>query len=545
MADELEKGVLLNGRYRIVRALGRGGMGTVYLAEHVRLDMPIAVKEVRGHHASELEHQLALEQCDQEARFLVRLNHPNLPKVMDAFSEEDRFYLVMEYIEGVTLEAKIKEAEGAGIPIAQVVEWGLQIADVLAYLHSQQPPIIFRDLKPANIMVQPDENIRLIDFGIARRFNPEAQKDTALLGSVGYSPPEQFGRHQTDTRSDIYAFGATLHHLATGRDPANQPFKFPPAAHLNPSIPQPLSQLLDHCLAMDIEARPATIHEVALAMLSVRDALGERSRQEANSNIPAAPMEPLPPVIHHPKITSVKLAEAEANRRRTSGREISKKPGAAPPPPRRSWVWPVVLFVLVAGGTGAVIFRQARKHVGFTAAPVLPVVNLPPPTNSAPPLEAIPAVPIPKPEDRSAEIHAEPQGIMQDEAGGTLRLHAIGRVKGQANTSGVVAAFFYDGDDKPLLAVDPHSVYANTNGQLSVAHSLQVTSDDQPLDLNLDVPLSQFPRGGDGNAVKFRCIVFLEGVRAGESEMTVLPFTLPANVPPPVRPNATGIRPIH
>lgn len=220
---------MLNDRYRIVRVLGRGGMGTVYLAEHIRLETVVAVKEVSGPRSNEDEYRLALQQCEQEAKFLVRLHHPNLPRVMDAFIENDRFYLVMEYIEGVTLENRMRDGGDGPLDVHEVVEWGLQIADVLAYLHSQEPPIIFRDLKPANIMVQPDGSVRLIDFGIARRFHPGASKDTALLGSVGYSPPEQFGRSQTDTRSDLYAFGATLHHLLTGRDPAAEPFKFPPS----------------------------------------------------------------------------------------------------------------------------------------------------------------------------------------------------------------------------------------------------------------------------------------------------------------------------
>ena len=233
----LQNGTLLNERYKIQQALGQGGMGTVYKAEHIRLHSIVAVKEIYGLGGDEAQNRLELDRCEHEARFLVRLNHPNLPKVTDAFIENDCFYLVMEYIEGVTLESRLNAAQGKPLDVLQSVEWGLQIADVLAYLHSQEPPIIFRDLKPSNVMLLPDNSIKLIDFGIARLFQPGASKDTSLLGSVGYSPPEQFGKGQTDPRSDVYAFGATLHHLLTGRDPSLQPFKFPPARTFNPLVP--------------------------------------------------------------------------------------------------------------------------------------------------------------------------------------------------------------------------------------------------------------------------------------------------------------------
>jgi serine/threonine protein kinase len=370
MASELlQEDALLNDRYRIVRVLGRGGMGTVYLAEHTQLDTVVAVKEVSGPRNHEDEYRLALQQCQQEAKFLVRLNHPNLPRVTDAFIENDRFYLIMEYIEGVTLETRLREAGGEPLPMGEVIEWGLQIADVLAYLHSQEPPIIFRDLKPANIMVQPDGNVRLIDFGIARRFrsDPNKDKDTALLGSVGYSPPEQFGRSQTDTRSDIYAFGATLHHLMTGRDPAAEPFKFPPARSLNPALPELLSRLLDDCLAMDANLRPAGIHEVALRLLAIRDELA------AHPPMPSAltPVSPgaaanalsTAPVTQSgsgPRIISAKLAEAEAQRRRES-REVRVPSGSVGNGgARRSPVLALVALVILLGaGTAGVLYTRS------------------------------------------------------------------------------------------------------------------------------------------------------------------------------------------
>ncbi len=155
-------------------------------------------------------------------------------------------------------------------------DWAIEIADVLGYLHSQDPPIIFRDLKPSNVMLQPDGHIKLIDFGIARRFQPGASQDTALLGSVGYSPPEQFGRHQTDTRSDIYALGATMHHLLTTHDPSAKPFKFSPVDQINLGVPISLSRLIAQCVSIEPELRPPNIEQVSAELRSIRNDLPSR-----------------------------------------------------------------------------------------------------------------------------------------------------------------------------------------------------------------------------------------------------------------------------
>ncbi len=275
----MQPGTLLNQRYEILAVVGQGGMGTVYKAEHVRLHSIVAVKEIRGTGAEGAEKRQELEACEHEAQFLVRLNHTHLPKVTDAFIENDNFYLIMEFIEGVTLDSRLASAGGAPVDVLQGVEWGLQIADVLAYLHSQEPPIIFRDLKPSNVMVQPDGAIKLIDFGIARHFQEGASKDTSLLGSVGYSPPEQFGKGQTDQRSDVYAFGATLHHLITGRDPALTPFKFAPANKLNLQVPDSLANLLEMCLSIEPKDRPQSINVAAVQLLRAREELVQRRAQ--------------------------------------------------------------------------------------------------------------------------------------------------------------------------------------------------------------------------------------------------------------------------
>lgn len=538
---------MLNDRYRIVRVLGRGGMGTVYLAEHIRLETVVAVKEVSGPRSNEDEYRLALQQCEQEAKFLVRLHHPNLPRVMDAFIENDRFYLVMEYIEGVTLENRMRDGGDGPLDVHEVVEWGLQIADVLAYLHSQEPPIIFRDLKPANIMVQPDGSVRLIDFGIARRFHPGASKDTALLGSVGYSPPEQFGRSQTDTRSDLYAFGATLHHLLTGRDPAAEPFKFPPARSLNPGIPEMLSYLLDDCLAMDVAQRPAGVHEVALRLLAIRDSLAANPSASPSALTPLVPADltsapsttPVTGTAAGPRIISAKLAEAEAQRRRES-REVRAPSGAASPGGevrRGSRLVPTLLLLLIifGGATAAIMMAKSGKTGNKQEPPRAsnPAPDMPssakmpdPPAVSAPPTGAD-AAPVPPPAvNRVAEIgQALVQGITRDEQGNPyITLQVVGKIHGQTARAGMVSVFFYGPDGQPIPAADPKSVYANQNGQLSVAYSLDIQSEEFPYNIALYVPLAQFPKATLASGLQYRCVTFIDQKRVAETEMLPVPY---------------------
>src|SRR6266702_1563126 len=211
---------MLNRRYRIVSQVGKGGFGAVYKAEDIQFDNRlVAIKEMSQ---SALSPQEVLEATDafrREARFLAGLTHPNLPRIYEQFSDMGRWYLVMDYIEGETLEAYLDKMGGklplvgTGTSHVGVFNIGIQLCSVLNYLHTRQPPIIFRDLKPANIMLTADGHIFLIDFGIARHFKPGQVKDTTALGSSGYAAPEQYGKAQTTPRADIYGLGATLHQL--------------------------------------------------------------------------------------------------------------------------------------------------------------------------------------------------------------------------------------------------------------------------------------------------------------------------------------------
>ncbi len=249
----LEQNTMLQDRYRIVQVLGGGGMGQVYLAHDTRLaDKPCAVKElVPDPHATPEEEKQATAQFHQEAAVLAHLTHPNLPDVSDYFDERGRFYLVMDYVEGETTEQRLRRSPG-GLPSEKVVEWAIQLCDVLEYLHDQTPPVIFRDMKPANVMLTPEESVKLIDFGVARLFDPTKRTDTLKMGTAGYAPPEQYaGQGQTTPRSDVYALGVTLHELLTGDDPTAHPFVFTPPRKLNPAVSPSLSNVVMRAVNMD------------------------------------------------------------------------------------------------------------------------------------------------------------------------------------------------------------------------------------------------------------------------------------------------------
>ncbi|HEY0755645.1 MAG TPA: protein kinase [Ktedonobacteraceae bacterium] len=256
-------GVLLKQRYRIMVALGQGGMGSVYQAEDLQLGhRQIALKEMSQSGLTTLEQRMAAHAFHQEAVMLARLNHPNLPSIFDHFEENGRWYLVMSFIDGETLDEHLGHAYGGRLPVSEVVQIGIALCTVLSYLHNQHPAIIFRDLKPANIMRTPDENLYLIDFGIARHFKPGQAKDTAYYGSMGYAPPEQYGKAQTTPRSDIYSLGVILHQMLSGHDPTTTPFRLPALSALLTNVPASLTMLISQMLDLNDEKRPASIIQV-------------------------------------------------------------------------------------------------------------------------------------------------------------------------------------------------------------------------------------------------------------------------------------------
>jgi serine/threonine-protein kinase len=260
---------VLQERYVIAEKLGQGGMGAVYRASDRRLStINWAIKEMsQSAITGPLERQHAREAFRHEAEMLAALNHPNLPRVTDHFEQDGKAYLVMEYVPGETLHSFLVR-EGLPQPQQRVFEWFRQLAEVLDYLHNQNPPIIFRDLKPANIMLTPHGPVKLIDFGIARLFKPGQAKDTQAFGTAGYSAPEQYGRGQTDARSDIYSLGVLLHQLLTGYDPTLTPFRLPPASQVGPNVSRPLSDAIAAATDSDPARRFMSMHAFRDAVLN-------------------------------------------------------------------------------------------------------------------------------------------------------------------------------------------------------------------------------------------------------------------------------------
>ncbi len=258
---------LLKERYRILAQVGRGGFGAVYKAADTLFgSRPVAIKEMGQSGLSAQEMAEAIEAFKREAHLLAGLQHPNIPGISDYFGEAGRWYLVMDFIDGETLEEYLQKSRGGYLPVEKVLEIGVQLCTVLGYLHTRQPPIIFRDLKPANILLTSSGRIYLIDFGIARHFKPGQSRDTVAFGSPGYAPPEQYGKAQTTPRADIYALGATLHHLLTGADPSQTPFRFAPLQLRSQTTPVGLDILIASMLEIDEKRRPASTHAIKLEL---------------------------------------------------------------------------------------------------------------------------------------------------------------------------------------------------------------------------------------------------------------------------------------
>ena len=281
---------MLGQRYIIVRLAGRGGMSAIYQAVDLQRERQrVAIKEMSLENLDAIERQDALARFQQEAHLLETLDHPNLTRIYDAFSENGRSFLVMDYIEGKTLLQLLQES-GKPLPVEQVMHYAEQLCDVLIYLHQHNPPIIFRDLKPTNVMATRDGHVYLIDFGIARFFKEGQSQDTTVLGSPGYAPPEQHGSGQTNPRSDLYALGATLHCCLSNRDPyhAADRFAFAPIRQFNPLVPEELDQLILRLVALDEKQRPASALEVKQALAQIRQQLWHKS-----NSAPAAQAQPL------------------------------------------------------------------------------------------------------------------------------------------------------------------------------------------------------------------------------------------------------------
>lgn len=284
---------LHGGRYSILQTVGQGGMGAVYLAlDAQQSDKLVAIKEMsQGRLKDANELQKAQQLFQQEADILRKLSHPHLPKVYDSFQDRDRSYLVMDYIKGKTLAQLLKQARGAALPVATVLDYGLQLCDVLHYLHTYYPPVIFRDLKPSNILVQDNGQLFLIDFGIARfwQHNP----DPEVLITPGYASPEQYGG-KSIPRSDIFGLGATLHHCLTGYNPQSKTqahqWDFLPVDFFNSQAPAELCALVAQMVKMEAKDRPVNVAEVQGRLNNIRAKfVGSFRLASDNTYDPSAP----------------------------------------------------------------------------------------------------------------------------------------------------------------------------------------------------------------------------------------------------------------
>lgn len=259
----LEIGAIVDGKYKILDKIGQGGMSVVYLARNERTNKSWAIKEVRKDGVKDFE--VVKQGLVAETEILKKLDHPHLPQIIDIIDSEDSFIIIMDYIEGNSLK-DLLDHNGAQSQ-ENVVEWGKQLCDVLGYLHSRTPAIIYRDMKPANVMLKPDGNVTLIDFGTAREFKTSSVEDTTCLGTQGYAAPEQYGGHgQTDARTDIYCLGATLYHLVTGHNPSKYPYEMYPIRQWNPQLSSGLEQIILRCTQRNPNDRYQSCAELMYAL---------------------------------------------------------------------------------------------------------------------------------------------------------------------------------------------------------------------------------------------------------------------------------------
>ena len=339
--------VLLKQRYRIIGPVGSGGMGAVYKAEDTQLgNRLVALKEMRKTGMTAQEVQQAVETFRQEATLLARLQHPNLPSIFDHFEEQGRWYLVMSFIEGETLQDYLSRQPQGKLPVGEALHIGMQLCTVLSYLHLQQPaPIIFRDLKPANIMRTSDGHIYLIDFGIARHFKPEQTRDTAYYASMGYAPPEQYGQAQTTPRSDLYSLGVVLHQMLSGHNPSTTPFQMPSLLTQFPPLPPKLAQCISQMLELDEQRRPANV-------LAVRQILAD------HATVSAQVLPPPPRLIP----TTVPAGSSPVYAPGYQPPVVAGSPPTSAPVwssrgPRKTVVW-LLLLVCIVAGSGSILYAS-------------------------------------------------------------------------------------------------------------------------------------------------------------------------------------------
>ena len=282
-------GQVIDDKYEILKLIGQGGMSRVYLAMDKRLNKQWAIKEIEKR-AKDKNNEIVIQSAIAEANLIKQLDHPAIVRIVDIIDNGDVIYIIEDYIEGETLSS-VLEAQGAQ-PQELVIEWAMQICEALEYLHTRKPPIIYRDMKPANVMIKPDGNIKVIDFGIAREYKDQSLADTVSLGTKGYAAPEQFGgKGQTDARTDVYCLGVTLYHLLTGQNPCEPPYEIYPIRHWNPQLSAGLEAIIQKCTQLNPDDRYQSCAELLYALHHYEEygaAYRARQKRKLNSFIMTA-----------------------------------------------------------------------------------------------------------------------------------------------------------------------------------------------------------------------------------------------------------------
>ena len=359
-------GTIVGGRYRVVRHIGGGGMKQVYLAEDTRLaNRPCALAEMIDSVADPAERQVAAASFQREADMLAGLEHENIVRIYDRLSEGSRHYLVMEYVEGETLEQKLESAADKKLDERSVTEAALQVLGALEYLHGQNPPVVYRDLKPANVMVRANGRIKLIDFGIARLFIPK--KTATMVGTQGYAPPEQY-EGKAEPRSDLYALGITMFHLLTGWDPAlHPPFMFPQIKSLRPDLNPELAALIGEAMALEASRRIASAAEFRRRLENLASA-PEHPSLRMRSAVVQPPMGPDAPTVKGLAAfvcpSCAKPVPADARFCPYCSADLSAAPQAPKPPHRRRrsvWLAGSLAVLLAVGFAVTYYYVQTQR----------------------------------------------------------------------------------------------------------------------------------------------------------------------------------------
>lgn len=263
-SEMAQRGSIIDNKYEILKEIGRGGMSIVYLAMDKRLNKQWAIKEIRKDARDEYS-KVNVQALIKEANLMKRLDHPALPRIVDIIDDGELIYIVMDYIEGESLDRILRD--NGPQPQELVIDWGKQLCDVLRYLHNQEPPIIYRDMKPANAMLKPEGKVKLIDFGIAKEYKENSNRDTQPLGTKGYAAPEQFGSNcYSDQRTDIFCLGVTLYHLVTGHNLEEFPYEIYPIRKWNPSLSPGLEKIIGKCMQMNPMDRYQNCDELMYAL---------------------------------------------------------------------------------------------------------------------------------------------------------------------------------------------------------------------------------------------------------------------------------------